>query len=117
MTTQRLAAIDHVAAAFLPAEIATDAAALEVARTVAAIMEARQDANLPFGTGLQALARISRASTLLIEARQELIRAYALLDRIPGDIGVPVHGYGKDDPPQMIGGIDGADRARDPIDA
>ena len=101
MTNQRLAAIDHVAATFLPAEIATDAAALEVARTVAAIMEARQDANLPFATGLQALTRISRASALLIEARQELIRAHALLDRVPAEIGVPVHGFGKDEPPQM----------------
>ena len=100
MTKQRLAAIDHVAATFLPAEIATDAAALEVARTVAAIMEARQDANLPLGTGLQALTRVSRASTLLIEARQELIRAHALLDRIPAEIGVPVHAFGKDEPPQ-----------------
>ena len=100
MLKQRLAAIDHVAATFLPAEIATDAAALEVARTVSAIMEARQDANLPLGTGLQALARVSRASTLLIEARQELIRAHALLDRIPPEIGVPVHAFGKDEPPQ-----------------
>ncbi len=99
MTNQRLAAIDHVAATFLPAEIATDAAALEVARTVAAMMEARQDANLPLGTGLQALTRLSRASTLLIEARQELIRAHALLDRVPAEIGVPVHGFGKEDPP------------------
>lgn len=103
MTKQRLAAIDHVAATFLPAKIATDAAALEVARTVAAMMEARQDADLPFDTGLMALARLSRASSLMIEARQELIRAHGLLDRIPAEIGVPAHAFGKDAPPMGIG--------------
>lgn len=100
MTKQRLAAIDHVAATFLPAKIATDAAALEVTRAVAAMMEARQDADLPFDIGLQALQRVARASALMIEAREEMIRAHGLLDRIPAAIGVPAHAFGKDDPPQ-----------------
>lgn len=106
MTKQRIAAIDLVAATFLPAKIATDAAALEVARTVAAMIEARQDADLPFDTGLQALARLAKASSLMIEARQEMIRAHGLLDRIPAIIGVPVHAYGKEDPPMMLKQVD-----------
>lgn len=101
---QRLAAIDHVAATFLPAEIATDTAALEVSRSVTAIMEARQDANLPLATGLQALSRLAKASALIIEAREEIIRAHGLLDKVPAAIGVPVHAYGKDVPPEAFGG-------------
>lgn len=102
MLKKRLAAIEAVASTFVPAELAADHAAVEAARSLSAMLQARQEANLPLHIGADVIAKTARAAMLLAEGRRELIEAHPLLDAIPGRIGVPAHLYGKDQPPMMV---------------
>lgn len=103
MLKERRAAVDLVSAAINPAEAAADMAALEISRTVTAILEARQQAKLPLSTALGPLRKIARALDLSIESRQELIEAHPLLDMAAREIGIDPRSYGKDVPPMMVG--------------
>jgi hypothetical protein len=102
MLKKRLAAIEAVASTFIPAELAADHAAVEAARSLAAMLQARQDANLPLHIGADAIAKTARAAMLFAEGRRELIEAHPMLDAIPARIGVPAHLYGKDQPPVAL---------------
>lgn len=106
MLKQRRAAVDLVAAAINPAEVAVDMASIEISRTVTAILEARQMANLPLSTALDPLRKVSRALELAIASRQELIEAHPLLDQAARGIGIDLRAYGKDVPPMASGECD-----------
>ncbi len=101
MLKTRLAAIDLVQGSLIAAENSTDAACLDTARLHAALLQARQDAGLRLATGLEALSKAAKAAMLATEARRELVEAHALLDKVPAEIGVPAHLYGKDEPSVM----------------
>lgn len=90
-------AVDAVAAAINPAEVSADTAALDSARTLAALLEARQQVGAPLSLGLLAISKVANATMLAVNAREELIRAHGLLDRVAMDLG-----YGKDVPPQAV---------------
>ncbi|WP_426256856.1 hypothetical protein [Sphingomonas sp. DC2300-3] len=90
---------DTVAAAINPAEISADAAALDVARTLVVVLEARQQLGLPIGSGMPAIDRLARAVALSVEVRQELVRAHRQIDMVGRDIGVKMEEFGKDVPP------------------
>lgn len=94
MLKQRRAAVEAVRETFLPAEAASDAAAIQAARCLATALEMRASANLPIGTGLDAIALLSRGASQAVEARQALIEAHAKLVQIPGEIGLGVVGWG-----------------------
>lgn len=90
---------DTVAAAINPAEISADAAALDAARTLVVLLEARQSLGLPMSAGLPALDRVAKAAVLAVGLRGELVRAHRMLDRVGRDIGVKMEDFGKDVPP------------------
>ena len=92
MLKQRQSAAQRVAADFLKAEAAADDAAGLAAACVATMIEQRAAANLPVGTGLEALRMVSEASADLIGARQRLIEAHGLLLQVREGIGI--RGYG-----------------------
>ncbi len=106
MLKQRRAAADAVKAAFLPAEQAQDAAALAAARCLAVALEARVSANLPLGTGLDAIAHLARGAALAVEARQSMIEAHRQLALLPAELGLAVVGWGEtgDCPPLEVSG-------------
>jgi hypothetical protein len=93
--------IDSVAAAINPAEASADAAALDASRTLTALLEARQQARLPLSAGLQAINKVAQATMMAVNAREELIRAHGLLDKIGIELGMKVEDYGKDVPPTV----------------
>lgn len=88
MLKERRAAADAVQATFIAAEKAQDFAAVSAARCLTAALEARQNANLPLGTGLKAIGLLARSTTLAVEARQSLIEAHPELAAIPSQIGL-----------------------------
>jgi hypothetical protein len=94
MLNQRRAAVEAVRDTFLPAEAASDAAAIQAARCLATTLEMRATANLPIGTGLDAIALLSRGASQAVEARQSLIEAHAKLAEIPDQIGLATVGWG-----------------------
>lgn len=96
MLNQRLAAVRAVKFDFLAAETAQDQAAILAVRALATMLEARRDANVPLGTGLEQIALATRAAALSVEARQALVEAHPGLARIPGEIGLGAWAYGDD---------------------
>ncbi|RJF90293.1 hypothetical protein [Sphingomonas cavernae] len=94
MLKQRRAAADAVRATFLPAEHAQDQAAIRAARCLATALEARATANLPLGTGVDAIAHLCRGTALAVEARQSFIAAHRALSVLPADIGLGVVAWG-----------------------
>lgn len=96
MLNQRLAAARTVRSDFLAAESAQDEAAIRAIRAVASMLEARRDAALPIGTGLQEIAKATRAAMLSIEARQALAEAHPELAKLPASIGLAAFFYGDD---------------------
>jgi hypothetical protein len=64
MLKQRRAAAEAVRSSFLPAEHSQDQAAIQAARCLATALEIRASANLPLGTGLDAIAHLSRGAAL-----------------------------------------------------
>ena len=96
MLKARVSAVHAVANAFLSSETSVDRSATEVVRCLAVMMEQRADANLPLPVGSDALAHVSRAAALLVEARQSFIDAHRCLNDVPRQIGLE-RMYGKDD--------------------
>ena len=94
MLKERLAAVNAVKTEFLSAERAQDDAAIAAARCVATMLETRRTNNLPLGTGLEAIAAMSRAVTLSIETRASIIKAHPMLAALPADLGVSAYGDG-----------------------
>lgn len=96
MLNKRLAAARTVREEFLAAEAAQDEAAIRAVRAVAAMLEARRDANVPIGTGLVEIAMAARAAALSIEARQVLAESHPGLAKVPASIGIGSWFYGDD---------------------
>ncbi|WP_267434070.1 hypothetical protein [Sphingomonas sp. GM_Shp_1] len=92
--------IDHVAATINPAEVSADAAALDASRALTALLESRQQMGLPISTALAAINKVAQATIMAVNAREELIRAHGMLNRVGADLGVRMEDYGKDVPPQ-----------------
>ncbi|QXQ07438.1 hypothetical protein KX816_05270 [Sphingosinicellaceae bacterium] len=81
---------------FLAAEAAQDEAAIRTVRAVVAMLEARRDANVPMGVGVDEIAKATRAAVLSIEARQILIETHPELAKLPAMIGLGAWAYGDD---------------------
>lgn len=88
MLKQRRQAADTVTADFLKAEAAVDQAALLAASCVSTLLQQRLAANLPVGTGVDALQLISEAQMDIINARQRFIAAHRALVDVRRDIGL-----------------------------
>lgn len=88
MLNQRLTAARNVRVTFLTAEEAQDAAAIHAARCVLTALEERSASKVPLGTGAEAIAHLSRAAQLSIEARNELILAHPKLAALPEEVGL-----------------------------
>jgi hypothetical protein len=97
MLKERRAAVDAVQVTFIAAEKAQDNAAVKAARCLTAALEARQDANLPIGTGMRAIELLTLSTRLAVEARHALIEAHPELAAIPSQIGLDVVGWGPTD--------------------
>ena len=106
MLKKRVSAVHAVANAFIATEGLVDRAATEAVRCMAVMMEQRASADLPMPTGMDALAHVSRATALLVQARQSFIDAHLCLDQVPRQIGLE-RMYGKDanNPPNGPGRI------------
>lgn len=94
MLKERRAAAEAVRSSFLPAEHSQDQAAIQAARCLATALEVRASANLPLGSGLDAIAHLSRGTALAVEARQSFIEAHKKLVEIPQEIGLGAVGWG-----------------------
>ena len=94
MLKERRRAAQDVASAFLDAEAAVDQAAERAAACTATMLKSRGDANLPVGTGMEALALVSEGTAALVRARQLFIKAHGMLATLPDDIGLRTLGYG-----------------------
>ena len=88
MLKQRMAAVEAVKKEFLAAEAAQDDAAIRAVRTVAALLEARRDANVPLSTGLREIEAAARAAALSLQARQLMIEAHPGLASLPAQVGL-----------------------------
>lgn len=88
MLKQRRKAAETVTAEFLKAEEAIDAAARHAASCMTTMLDQRAEANLPIGTGLQALQLISEASADLLRARQQFAQAHKALVEVRSQIGL-----------------------------
>jgi hypothetical protein len=88
MLKKRIAAVESVKKQFLAAEAAQDDAAIAAVRTVAAMLEARRDAKVPFATGLREIQAAAKAAALSLEARQIMIEAHPGLAALPAQIGL-----------------------------
>lgn len=88
MPKTRMLVVEQVAASFLVAEQSTDQSAIDNARCVAAMIEARAVAKLPPETGLKALELVAESARLTVEARQRMIEAHGLLAAIPEQLGL-----------------------------
>ncbi|UIJ44863.1 hypothetical protein LZK98_17700 [Sphingomonas cannabina] len=88
MLKVRRAAAEAVRSAFLPAEAAQDLAAREAARCLSVALEARAEANLGLGIGLNAISLLSKGVAHAVEARQSMIEAHRALALIPAEIGL-----------------------------
>ena len=97
MLKERRAAVENVAAAFLPVEKAAESTAALGARCIATMIEERAKANLPINTGADAIALVADAVNLSLAARAKFIEAHALLGRLPDEIGI--RNYGGDNCP------------------
>lgn len=92
MLKERRHAVDTVAAQFLKAETAADEAAMLTSECVATFMRQRLAANLPLGTGLDALQLMSDAAADLVRARQRMVEAHRALFEAKGAIGLRSYG-------------------------
>ncbi|MBW4332221.1 hypothetical protein KY084_15275 [Stakelama sp. CBK3Z-3] len=95
MLNKRVAAARAVRETFLPAEQAQDEAAITATRSLLTALEARRSANLHIVTGYEAIAHMSKAAALAVEARDAMIRAHEHLASLPGQIGLQPRMYGE----------------------
>lgn len=95
MLNERRRATDAVTADFLKAEAAVDEAAQLAATCVSTLLQQRQAANLPVGTGTAALQMVAEASMDIIKARARFVEAHRALVEVRRDIGLgQFYGYG-----------------------
>ena len=94
MLKERRAAVENVTAAFLPVERSAEATAALGARCIATMIEERAKANLPIGTGADAIALVADAVQLSPAARAKFVEAHRLLGQLPSEIGVRSFGGG-----------------------
>lgn len=90
----RTQAAQHVANHLIPAETALDHALMSVAALTSALVTARLDASLSASTGHEAFTHIGTATTLLTQARSELIHAHKDLAQAKIDIGLREVSFG-----------------------
>ena len=99
MLKQRRHAAERVAEDFLKAEAAADEAAMLAATCVSTMLEQRAAANLPVGTGMEALQMMMDATADLMTARRKLIEAHAELVLVRNGIGIRSFGDESECPP------------------
>ncbi|MDB5681045.1 MAG: hypothetical protein JWO16_850 [Sphingomonas bacterium] len=99
MLKERRQANDIVTRDFLQAEAATDRAATQAAMCMATMLQARQNANLPVGTGLEALRLVSEGASALVKARQSFVEAHRILADVRAEIGITGYGDISECPP------------------
>ena len=102
MLKERRRAVDTVAAHFLKAETAADEAAMLTSECVSVFLRQRQAANLPVGTGIEALQLLSDAAGDLMRARQRMVEAHRALVDTKGAIGLRAYGDEMECPPSGI---------------
>lgn len=99
MLKQRREATNDVTRDFLQAELATDQAAAHAALCMTTMLQARQNANLPVATGLEAIRLVSEGTAALVRARQAFVEAHSVLVDVRHDIGVSAFGDTSPCPP------------------
>lgn len=104
MLKQRRQAAERVAAEFLKLEAVADEAALLGANCISIMLEQRAAANLPVGTGLDAITMVMDATSDLVAARRKLIEAHAALVLVREGIGIRSFGDSSECPKVADGG-------------
>ncbi|QNA86171.1 hypothetical protein G4G27_20935 [Sphingomonas sp. So64.6b] len=99
MLKERRQANDIVTRDFLQAEAATDRAATQAAQCMVTMLQARQTANLPVGTGIEALRLVSEGASALVKARQSFVEAHRILADVRAEIGITGYGDSSECPP------------------
>jgi hypothetical protein len=94
MLKQRRAAAEKVATHLFAVEEGVDAAISRAAMFTAVMIEARTEANLSAVVGQAELALASRATALMIEARQLIIDAHKQLAQTRIDVGLREISFG-----------------------
>ena len=94
MLKQRRQAAEKVATHLFAVEQGVDAAITRAAQFTAAMIEARTEANLSAVVGQAELALASRATALMIEARQLIIDAHKQLAQTRIDVGLREVSFG-----------------------
>lgn len=94
MLKQRREAAEKVATHLFAVEEGVDAAITCAARFTAAMIEARAEANLSAVVGQAELALASRATALMVEARQLIIDAHKQLAKTRVEVGLREVGFG-----------------------
>lgn len=92
MLKERRRAVDTVGAYFLKAEAAADEAAMLTSECVSTFMRQRVAANLPVGTGTDALQLLSDAASDMMRARQRMVAAHRALVETKSAIGLRAYG-------------------------
>ncbi len=102
MLNERRRAATTVAAHFLKAEAAADEAAMLASECVSVFLRQRLAANLPVGTGIDALQLLSDAASDMMRARHRMVEAHKALVETRGAIGLRAFGD-EGCPPSAIG--------------
>jgi hypothetical protein len=94
MLKQRRQAAEKVAAHLFAVEEGVDTAISRTAQFTTAMIEARAEANLSAVIGQAELALASRATALMVEARQLIVDAHKQLAQTRIDVGLREVGFG-----------------------
>jgi hypothetical protein len=94
MLKQRREAAEKVAAHLFAVEEGVDAAIARAAQFTAAMIEARAEANLSAVVGQAELALASRATQLMVEARQLIVDAHKQLAQTRIEVGLREVAFG-----------------------
>jgi hypothetical protein len=94
MLKQRREAAEKVAAHLFAVEEGVDTAITRAAQFTAAMIEARSAANLSAVVGQAELALASRATQLMVEARQLIVDAHKQLAQTRIEVGLREMSYG-----------------------
>lgn len=97
MPRTRIEVAREVYDAFRIAEEAAEHSAAAAARCVAVLIEARVRAQLPPVAGADIFALMGDCAASALRARQQVVAAHPLLDRLASDFGIV--GYGPDKQP------------------
>ncbi|WP_431469267.1 hypothetical protein [Sphingosinithalassobacter sp. LHW66-3] len=96
MPKTRREVAQRVAAIIRPIEAQSQSLSAEAGRSIAALIEARQQARLPAHVGAQALARTTEAAQHLVLAANCFAEVHRELAGLAEDLGL---GFGPDCPP------------------